>query len=272
MWPPSPALPDPQIGNSCPKGLSTGYRLLIGLGGALVGAIVGLGIALLAAVAGAGGNTLAEGFGLMGTAPVGLLLGMILGAVLALRVLRYLQRDDLGTTARRKKTSLAFALVVGIPALIVGTFHAAMHYDDPPPDRELIANFRQHQGEFEQLAKMLQTDKALTRVDQDWTDPNSPQSIGVSQSRIDEYRRLLRDVKTPRGFQTPGNPNDIEFYYFMTGSAISSDTDKGYAYLVTPPPHPLTNLDDCQPDEKNGITAYRHIQGNWYLFYEYIPG
>jgi len=60
--------------------------------------------------------------------------------------------------------------------------------------------------------------------------------------------------------------------YWCEGSAISSDTDKGYAYLTVPPKQVLTTLDDCQPDEENGVKAYYHIEGCWYLYYDYLPG
>ena len=119
---------------------------------------------------------------------------------------------------------------------------------------------------------MVQADKGLTRVDDDWTQPDDPQRVGVGPARIAEYRRLLRRVGTPRGFQTTGATDDIDFYYWLTGSAITSDREKGYSYLATPPAHLLKSLDQCQPDDRNPVEFYRHIQGNWYLFYEYLPG
>jgi hypothetical protein len=67
----------------------------------------------------------------------------------------------------------------------------------------------------------------------------------------------------------------VDFYYWDIGSAVSSDTDKGYAYLTMPPFNLLPSLDGSHPDERNGdngVKTYRHIRGNWYLFYEYIPG
>jgi hypothetical protein len=61
----------------------------------------------------------------------------------------------------------------------------------------------------------------------------------------------------------------------MIGSAISSDTIKGYAYRTRPPMEVLNSLDGFRPNPKDAddtIKVYRHIRGNWYLFFEYIPG
>ena len=60
----------------------------------------------------------------------------------------------------------------------------------------------------------------------------------------------------------------------MIGSAISSDIAKGYAYLTVAPIEVLVSLDGYRPEPGRDevIRVYRHIRGNWYLFYEYIPG
>ena len=63
-----------------------------------------------------------------------------------------------------------------------------------------------------------------------------------------------------------GGTDSIAFFYWLTGSAISSDTDKDYAYMTKPPANMLNSLDQCQPDNRKGVEAYPHIEGNWYLF------
>lgn len=118
---------------------------------------------------------------------------------------------------------------------------------------------------------MTQADKGLQRVDYDWTDPSNPQAIGVSPARVSIYRHLLDSVQCHRGFNAYQN-HGIEFQYWGHGSAISDDEDKGYAYLAAPPKETLNSLDDCRPDKKNELQAYRRIEGCWYLYYDYIPG
>jgi hypothetical protein len=76
----------------------------------------------------------------------------------------------------------------------------------------------------------------------------------------------------PEGFAVGAQANDVEFDYWGKGSAISSDTDKGYAYLTKCPAHVLSSQDKCGPKGDEMVEAYRHIQGHWYLFDRYLPG
>ena len=272
MWPPPPGLPDPQADRQQSKRLPTGYRVLTGFGGAVVGLVIGFAAALLFAFKAAGGDDFGGAMLCLITVPVGLLIGAIFGVVMALRVLSRLQQPDPDGKGRRKKAVLAASLLFGVPASTVGMFWAVMHSNDPPSDQQLLANFSRHHAEFNQLASMAQVDKGLERVDSDWTRPDDPQTISVSPARIAEYRRLLSRAGTPRGFQTVGGTGSMEFFYWLTGSAISSDTDKGYAYMTKPPANVLNSLDQCQPFDNKSVEAYRHIEGNWYLIYDYLPG
>jgi hypothetical protein len=75
-------------------------KIVIGIAGAVIGAIFGL----LAAVAFvrllSHGNTLAEGFLLVIAAPLGILTGAITGALIAVRVFRRLRERPTSATAR----------------------------------------------------------------------------------------------------------------------------------------------------------------------------
>jgi hypothetical protein len=243
-------------------------RFLVGLAGAILGAIFGGAAAVLFSILASGGNALAVGFFLVLAGPPGLLLGAVLGIVLALRVLRYLRATEASGVTLRKKRVLAMSLALGYPALVVGMLWAAINHDNPPPDEVLLANFHRHEATLDQVVRMVQVDKGLTRVDDNWTMPAKPQTIGVSLARIAEYRRLLTRAGVPRGFQASDNVYEIRFLYYVFGSAISSDRIKGYAYLTKPPLRLLPNLNPCDRERM----VYRHIHGNWYLFYQYIPG
>lgn len=247
-------------------------RLLAGFIGAFVGAIVGVVSLAFIAFKIFGGGDLGSYLMVAYYGWIGLAIGAVVGIVLALFILRYLRRDDLGITAQRKKTILIVSLVIGLPTLVAGMLWIPQQPDNPPPDKELLENFQRHQATFNELAQMAQVDKGLNRVGDNWTSPGDPQKIGVSPTRINEYRRLLNDAGVPGGFQSAIEANEVEFYYWFTGSAISDDTEKGYAYLTKPPAHLLKSLDQCQLDGDSGSESYRHIQGNWYLFYDYIPG
>jgi hypothetical protein len=245
-------------------------RILSAVIGAVVGAIVGLILGLFVATVAGGDNDLAVGFLLIYCAPLGSLIGLVLGIVAGLFLIQYLRK--VGPT--RRKIMIA-AVLVGLAAGIGGMLWTIKSRNEPPSDQKLLANFEHHEATFNELIEMLKVDQKLIRVDVDWTDPRDPDIIGVSPERISTYRRMLKDARVPRGFQSRGSTFEVDFYYWGIGSAISSDTTKGYAYMEIPPIGLRDSLDGYQPHPKDGDTpvrAYRHIRGNWYLFYEYIPG
>jgi hypothetical protein len=101
--------------------------------------------------------------------------------------------------------------------------------------------------------------------------PADTKSVGVSPERLADYRKLLRDVGTPRGFQVSKGRDGFNFFSWMRGSAISDDMDKGFAYRTTPPSSTVQTLDGIRAESRDGFIAYRHVRGNWYLFYEFTP-
>ena len=245
-------------------------KVLYGVAGAILGAIVGGTSALLITSLQSKGNAIEDGLTFLGYGLLGLLLGVIAGVILALRLFHALRE---GKLSRKRKALLLAASLISPLALTAGIFKAAAYVSAPPSDRELLAHFDRHRATFDQLARMTQADKGLERVDDNWTSPDAPLTGSVSASRLAAYRRLLRNAGVPRGFRATADGTEVDFYYWLTGSAISSDTDKGYAYLTKPPPHVLSSLDPCHPDDPDEqVTAYRYIQGHWYLFYEYLPG
>ncbi|BDI28374.1 hypothetical protein CCAX7_004250 [Capsulimonas corticalis] len=46
---------------------------------------------------------------------------------------------------------------------------------------------------------------------------------------------------------------------------------KGYANFKTPPPNLLPSLDNVPHGGDKDFKAYRHVEGNWYLFFFYKP-
>src|SRR5215471_17488883 len=93
--------------------------------------------------------------------------------------------------SQRSKISI---LVVPL-ALILGCNRQAKHKSD----EDLIANFRNHKKDFEQLREMATADTNLVRVDMRYTVPEDLRSAGVSADRIAEYRKLFRRAGCPQG-------------------------------------------------------------------------
>src|SRR6266567_6667782 len=69
-----------------------------------------------------------------------------------------------------------------------------------PSDAALIENFHVRRAVLERLVAMIREDRGLKRVDDTWTDPADPATIGVSPERIALYRKLFREAGVPRGF------------------------------------------------------------------------
>jgi hypothetical protein len=241
----------------------------------VIGAVIGAAFGLLSSVALirllSGGNIVEEGFLLLPGAPAGVLVGAFAGAIVAMQVARRLGAKFLSDSGRGEKRRLILALVLGIPAAFIAVVWIAREAVEPPSDAAMLRHFDRHEGALDTLAKMAGADGGLDRVDQDWTMPADTRSVGVSSERLADYRKLLRDAGTPRGFQVSQGHDGFNFLFWLRGSAISDDTDKGFAYRTTPPPRTVQSLDGIRTDSRNALIAYRHIRGNWYLFYEFIP-
>ena len=61
----------------------------------------------------------------------------------------------------------------------------------PPSDQSLLSNFDKHEATFNALIDMLETDRDFVTVGENWTDPEHPQTIGVSPARVTTYRLTL---------------------------------------------------------------------------------
>jgi hypothetical protein len=138
----------------------------------------------------------------------------------------------------------------------------------PPDDASMIANLREHHATFEELVHMVRADQGLARVDDTWTDPSDPSTVGVTAERIATYRRLFDQAGVPRGFYAYGGANTIEFVARTAGISVSG-WSKSYVYaeqalgivgdgtLVDDP------LDNYHRQAK--VVVMRQIEPNWYL-------
>ncbi len=151
-----------------------------------------------------------------------------------------------------------------------------------PSDAELLKRFRQHRGELEQLVRMFEADKGLGRVGANFTRPEDPGRVGVSQQRVYEYRRLCGVVGAPdciEGYDAtfdrlygqvePGRTeakNPIWIHVSMMGLAVSGSS-KGFLYSTAPPFPVVPDLDRVSPSRSG--TWLRHIEGPWYMYFDY---
>jgi len=139
---------------------------------------------------------------------------------------------------------------------------------DHPKDDTLLLNFTQNEVMFEQLVTMLREDKKLERVDDTWTKPDDPATIGVTKERVESYRALFSKLGIPRGFYAFHDPERFTLLASAHGLSVSGSA-KGYAYMVQKPDLVVASLDDYWSADGSSFTAYRHTKGNWYLCFDY---
>ena len=137
-----------------------------------------------------------------------------------------------------------------------------------PTDDALLRNFASHEADFERLLTMIRADKKLQRVDDTWTRPEDPSTIGITPERIRSYRALFSTLGIPRGFYAFHDPEHFTFLSSTRGLSVSGSA-KGYAYLAQRPNLVVTNLDAYWSADGRSFTAYRHIKGSWYLYFDY---
>jgi len=125
-------------------------------------------------------------------------------------------------------------------------------------------NFRDHRSEFEQIRSMLERDENIFRIDDDWTDPTD-----LPAEKVQEYRHLFAILGTPRGFYNRRNPFRIELIASARGW-VTSGSMKGYVYLTERPKDTVSDLDRYHNGSGAKVdSALRHIEGNWYLFFDH---
>ena len=67
--------------------------------------------------------------------------------------------------------------------------------------------------------------------------------------------------------QQAGKYGRAVFFYVSSKGILDSTSTKGIAYLSEPPEALRNSLDD--PLERGIQYGYKHIEGNWYVFFVY---
>jgi hypothetical protein len=158
----------------------------------------------------------------------------------------------------------------GIGYLAWGVFVASIFTSGDIPhksDEELIANFKTHEAEFNQLRDMIMADKYLYRVDYNWTKPEDPKTIGVSDERIATYRKMFVKLGIPRGFYFYPDSGEVKFLSSAQGLSVSGSS-KSYVWLKQTPSGLVDSIDTHRTKPGATYPVYRHITGNWYLEFD----
>lgn len=137
-----------------------------------------------------------------------------------------------------------------------------------PSDEKLINNFTDNKEIFEDLIKMFLEDNELGRVGDGFTRPSDPSIIGIDINRINLYYQLFKQLGIPSGIEGYGEKEKIWLIVSTAGLSISGSS-KGYVYSESSPDKIVDDLDSYWSSDKRSFTAYRKIDNNWYLFFEY---
>jgi hypothetical protein len=133
-------------------------------------------------------------------------------------------------------------------------------------DDKLIANFHRNREKFEQLRKMVNQDIGLARITPDQIQLVNPESVGIGMPRIVEYRVLLKKVGVRGGISVSTDRKVVELTSTRRGFA-THNSQKGYLYIDGSIDDQLIpDLDRFSASEIG--SGIRHIEGNWYLFFE----
>jgi hypothetical protein len=156
-------------------------------------------------------------------------------------------------------------LIAFLTCLILSSLSCSSKH---PSDASMAANFQSHKTEFEELLQMFKGDKGLGRVAYDFTRPANPGEVGVSPQRLVEYRRLFDRLKLSAGVEGYGDKDQVWFIASTQGLSVSGSS-KGFAYLTKPPSLQVVELDGYRSADGKSFQAFRHIEGNWYLYLDY---
>ncbi len=109
--------------------------------GAVLGALVGITAAFFSVAALSDGNDIGDGFAFLGLAPIGLVMGVILGILLALKLRRYVRINWCIKSARRKTAVIVAGSILAVPGSIAVMVWGQQELRKPPPDQQLLSNF-----------------------------------------------------------------------------------------------------------------------------------
>jgi hypothetical protein len=175
----------------------------------------------------------------------------------------------LSTEIIMKNKKVKLLLLLCLMGLVVWGFYIWVF---PPKDETLIKHFNNNRDSFERLKDMLKADKEIGRISHYGISPKdsvvtkSPEEIGFPKERYEEYLKILRELKVPN---VTWVGEDLRF--FIKGWGF---VDNGWRIAIiwreNKPQQLVDNLyEACKrtpSSSQEWEEAYRHIEGNWYLW------
>jgi len=202
---------------------------------------------------------------------VGFLPAVIIGAAVGLfcasRTAKFLLTGGKLAVRVPKRIAIAGGILC-IPLLIVWQANRVLTtIDTGPPDDVILATFKAHESELQKIVSMTDNDPRLLYLDDTGFRTTDSLIIGMDSARVNEYRRVCVEAGKVKSFSVNEDSREIDFEYWWN-SGYDDFTAKGIAFLPKPPQRTFSSLDDPQGWRETG-SVYRHIRGNWYLYFEY---
>lgn len=172
---------------------------------------------------------------------------------------------------RRRQVQVTAVLAYLPVALFLYAGQREARVTEVPTDASLIEQFRSHRRDYEEMTGIMLANKSFNWSAAENAAYRTGPITTASPEAVARLRKLLGDTDNLHGVRR-FNDGAIAYDYWAVGSAVSDDLSKGIAYLPKPPAKVRATLDKYSPPDQVAETAYRHIEGPWYLFYERIPG
>lgn len=159
--------------------------------------------------------------------------------------------------------STVIVVTVVIPIVALTWFLWDMGVLTPhPSDQELINLLENNRSKFEKLLSMFQHDD-LIRVHPAQFDPDD----GISEARWEEYRAIFNELGIDVGMQ--GWPGQGVWFIVEAKGIVGTGSTKGLMYRPAKPEPIYENLDKGVAGLDEGVIAYRKIDDDWYITFEY---
>jgi hypothetical protein len=153
------------------------------------------------------------------------------------------------------------AIAIGLMTILLISCSANKQH---PSAQSLIGNFQNHTADFNQLLQMFLQDQQLERIAPDFTRPAN----SVSSARLTEYRAFFSKLSLEAGIEGYGEKRQVFFIASTFGLSVSG-SGKGYAYCIERPALIVDAIDTYRSPDGKSFTAFQHIEGNWYLYFDY---
>lgn len=143
------------------------------------------------------------------------------------------------------------------------------YYFPAPPDDYLVANFKRHREGLESLAAMARADLKGVPKGAYWRMDRYIDYEEAPRARYQSYKQVL----TKANVKSVGRDGDgnLDFMCWSFGATITSEYSKGYKYLPNSHPKTMRSLDGWETKQKESGIVFRHLDGPWYLYSDFVP-